>query len=566
MAASNSQHRCVFVGNIPYDATEEQLVQICEEVGPVVSFRLVIDRETGKPKGYGFCEYKDEETALSARRNLQGYEINGRQLRVDFAENDKGADRNREQGRGGPGLTPSVDPQKPIGGPAVIGDSAIHQPIGISLAATAASVMAGALGGAQNSAMSQQNGLPGQFGLGSDQLTHYLAKMSRNQMFEIMSEMKVTATQNKELARQLLLSSPQLPKALFQAQIMLGMVTPQVLQMPNIRQSPGSLLHPPPLQEGTKDHKLALFPPHSGQVSLVQNKKLLGMMTGMQEGHLLSVPQNVLVNNQPSAGTFPQMSMQPRFSHPQQTQPGQHLPQTTMSMQPGVSTVASIRPFSGLPIRPQTQVLETSTSLNQQIQQPRLHLCSVGPANLSHNTYQNATVQDLLLPRPPLSQQNSQPSSSNSMMRHSVPKSVSKFAERSGQVPEDARNSMYPNTSLGPLEQKRRMGDASDNMNWPSKLARLEDGRVVRSTVNQQTSTIGGSCPIQVVGTGSSPANRISNTEGMQYPEKQAPQQAPDDESALLEQVMNLMPEQLSSLTVEQRQQVIQLQKMLGNR
>lgn len=59
--------------------------------------RLVTDRETGKPKGYGFCEYKDEETALSARRNLQGYEINGRQLRVDFAENDKNADRNREQ-------------------------------------------------------------------------------------------------------------------------------------------------------------------------------------------------------------------------------------------------------------------------------------------------------------------------------------------------------------------------------------------------------------------------------------------------------------------------------------
>uniref|UniRef100_A0A453HHZ0 RRM domain-containing protein n=1 Tax=Aegilops tauschii subsp. strangulata TaxID=200361 RepID=A0A453HHZ0_AEGTS len=91
------QNRCVFVGNIPYDATEEQLVQICEEVGPVVSFRLVVDKETGKPKGYGFCEYKDEETALSARRNLQGHDVNGRQLRVDFAENGRNTDRNREK-------------------------------------------------------------------------------------------------------------------------------------------------------------------------------------------------------------------------------------------------------------------------------------------------------------------------------------------------------------------------------------------------------------------------------------------------------------------------------------
>ena len=70
---------------------------LVEVLNSCAFYRLVIDRETGKPKGYGFCEYKDEETALSARRNLQGYEINGRQLRVDFAENDKGTDRNREQ-------------------------------------------------------------------------------------------------------------------------------------------------------------------------------------------------------------------------------------------------------------------------------------------------------------------------------------------------------------------------------------------------------------------------------------------------------------------------------------
>uniref|UniRef100_A0A8C0DIG6 RRM domain-containing protein n=1 Tax=Balaenoptera musculus TaxID=9771 RepID=A0A8C0DIG6_BALMU len=64
----------VFVGNIPYEATEQQLKDIFSEVGPVVSFRLVYDRETGKPKGSGFCEYQDQETALSAMRNLNGPE------------------------------------------------------------------------------------------------------------------------------------------------------------------------------------------------------------------------------------------------------------------------------------------------------------------------------------------------------------------------------------------------------------------------------------------------------------------------------------------------------------
>lgn len=58
-------------------------------MGPVLSFKLVFDRETGKPKGYGFCEYKDQETALSAMRNLNGYEIGGRSLRVDNACTEK---------------------------------------------------------------------------------------------------------------------------------------------------------------------------------------------------------------------------------------------------------------------------------------------------------------------------------------------------------------------------------------------------------------------------------------------------------------------------------------------
>lgn len=193
------------VGNIPYDATEEQLIQICEEVGPVVSFSLVIDRETGKPKGYGFCEYKDEETSLSARRNLQGYKINGRQLRVDFAENDKNSDRNREQGRGGPGMVANADPKKQ---PAVPVDSALQQPLGMPVAMTAAAVMAGALGASQSGSSFSQPGV--------DPLTLHMSKLSRSQLNDVMSEFKAMCTQNKEQTRQLLLAIPNLSKALFQ--------------------------------------------------------------------------------------------------------------------------------------------------------------------------------------------------------------------------------------------------------------------------------------------------------------------------------------------------------------
>lgn len=74
--------RSVFVGNIPYDATEEQLIDIFREVGPVVSFQFVFDKETGKPKGVGFCEFADEAAAASAKRNLNGRELHGRTLWV----------------------------------------------------------------------------------------------------------------------------------------------------------------------------------------------------------------------------------------------------------------------------------------------------------------------------------------------------------------------------------------------------------------------------------------------------------------------------------------------------
>lgn len=88
-SANNSRHpRVIFIGNIPFEITEEQLIDIFKEVGPVLSFRLMFDRETGRSRGYAFCEYADSETAASAIRNLSGYDIGGRHLKVDKADND----------------------------------------------------------------------------------------------------------------------------------------------------------------------------------------------------------------------------------------------------------------------------------------------------------------------------------------------------------------------------------------------------------------------------------------------------------------------------------------------
>lgn len=68
------------------------------------------DRETGKPKGYGFCEYQDVETAQSALRNLNNTDFNGRPLRVGVAAGESNKDEmaGMQQALGGPVLEVST--------------------------------------------------------------------------------------------------------------------------------------------------------------------------------------------------------------------------------------------------------------------------------------------------------------------------------------------------------------------------------------------------------------------------------------------------------------------------
>ncbi|KAI3685455.1 hypothetical protein L6452_34698 [Arctium lappa] len=543
---ANSQHRCVFVGNIPYDATEEQLVQICEEVGPVVSFRLVIDRETGKPKGYGFCEYKDEETALSARRNLHGYDINGRQLRVDFAENDKNADRSREQGRGGPGLATNIAPQKQIGGPAVYGDPSLHQAVGIQVAMAAAIVMAGALGGAQTNTNTSQNGVQSQPILGNDPLTLHLAKMPKGQLAEVLTELKTMATQNKEEARQLLLAHPQLSKAVLQAHIMLKSVPPHMLQMPNTRQIPGPHAHPPlqggPLGQQSSAQALPGLPP------LAQNKMQVGLTPQSHSQPSSGHPVSLI----PSQYAAPSLPPQPRFQTPL---PAQHqvLQHSPLSILPAGGNLQSLHLQQPVSLSNRTENQMATSSSMLQVQPSLLQFPGHNAsANLEHNTHVVAHVQSSIPIHSVLQDNVFKPSSS-----------IGSATLNNGNKDHDKPQHLLHNPAWGHKVEHHpniasRLND-KDQIGHPPKLLKMEDGRgstFSPADISLSASVMGSSQAVPLSG------NQILKAGAMDS-QKQNHELPVGIESALLQQVLNLTPEQLSSLPPEQQQQVIQLQQML---
>ncbi|KAK1918016.1 hypothetical protein P3342_000734 [Pyrenophora teres f. teres] len=101
MAPNDKAGRVVFIGNIPYGGTEELIIETLGRVGQVNNFRLVYDKETGRPKGFGFAEFADADAAASAVRNLNDYDLMGRKLRVDWSNESGSGDNapsNRDQG------------------------------------------------------------------------------------------------------------------------------------------------------------------------------------------------------------------------------------------------------------------------------------------------------------------------------------------------------------------------------------------------------------------------------------------------------------------------------------
>ena len=91
----------IFVGNLPFRAEQEDVVELFAQFGEVVNCALPLERDTGRKRGFAFVEMADEATEEAAIEGLQGAELMGRPLRINKAEPRGSAPRRGGGGYGG---------------------------------------------------------------------------------------------------------------------------------------------------------------------------------------------------------------------------------------------------------------------------------------------------------------------------------------------------------------------------------------------------------------------------------------------------------------------------------
>ncbi|KAJ7547639.1 hypothetical protein O6H91_08G096500 [Diphasiastrum complanatum] len=455
----------------------------------------------------------------------------------------------------------------------------------------------------------QMNGHPAMGNVSSiDPLTNHLANMSKHQLYEIMSQMKGLIQQNQHEARLILVANPQLTKALFQAQIMLGMVRPpEASQIQALQQSQSQL--PQPLQG----------PLRQSSASMQQAAMAVTTLSG-----------NVVP--QPPTGVYPQpqTSMYPQqaasfASVPVQTssqqQPRPPAPAPVPASAPNLQPVPSLStgptppplppfppPVQGHPQAAPSMNFQSSPSVQQTLHRPPIQQQGGTPFNMGMVYQQHG--QPPLPPQPP-PQQTYQTGASikapDAFRTDSDRGGAPGIAQSSSHRILSGSNSMglgpggpvhvgrgpsYPggpgafgSNQVGPFPPST--GSVGGIM-VPPNVGPTGLGGSMGSVPPLGTGTtnppmsggpaVGGPTFASVSGTGGgigASAGGVSSGPGFVHPQMygQVQMQAPpqpqhiplelEQQKALLQQVMNLTPEQINSLPPEQRQQVIQLQQAL---
>ncbi|KAB2016722.1 hypothetical protein ERO13_D08G105600v2 [Gossypium hirsutum] len=386
--------------------------------------------------------------------------------------------------------------------------------------------------------------------IGGEGLPANIAGMSKNQLYEIMSQMKTLIEQNQQQAKEILIQNPLLTKALFQAQIMLGMVKPPqvipTIQPPTSQQSQcQQSAQPPPMpniqpaksmpgQPGLQDQvapsqtqpplrkqhqnqagahiSAAAIPPASIQSQPTPSHSL--QTPQQMKGHLnppMSLPQSSQLPNVPPVPLH--SSSQPH--HHQQT----HMPMASGQLQQSLQTTG----IPHMPLQP---------SMPQQARPPTLPTL--------HHQYTPQMGPNVGFQHPGAPQHLSQPIFHSSNKPPSFPQGQ---PPHSNQLPPQP---MYQNQAGGVhlgsdfSNQVRGSMQADRGSSWMSS-------QPDNSTLTQLQGP-SALVPSQM-GSGNQPPRPASLT--------------PEMEKALLQQVMSLTPEQINLLPPEQRNQVLQLQQIL---
>lgn len=198
--------RSVFLGNIPYskypsylpprqltqaDLSEEQVKDILSTAGTVTKFRLMMNPETGKPKGYGFADFADADAAASAVRNLNDYEIMGRKIRVDWPHNNEKDSVPPDYSQLAPPTDPLLAAQQQPSAPLPPLPPGVDLPPHLDC---------------------------------PNAISQTLSSLPPNQLLDVLSQMKSLVMADPARATELLRQAPQLAYAIFQALLLMNLV------------------------------------------------------------------------------------------------------------------------------------------------------------------------------------------------------------------------------------------------------------------------------------------------------------------------------------------------------
>ncbi|KAF7366903.1 hypothetical protein MSAN_00949000 [Mycena sanguinolenta] len=304
--------KVVFVGNIASNLSEDALTDVFRSVGQVVGFRLAIDRDTGRPKGYALCEFADHETAASAVRNLNDTDVGGRRLRIDLEPDLSLGSKTTLRGE--------------------IADVREHE-----RGSLWRNVSRGPEGSEILATIPPGNPLPpGE--RATETIDHTIAqRMTGSQLIEVIAQMKAFVITHPKQAHQFLSHHPQVAYAVFRGLITTNLIPRDILnEMPDRananRSAPPAHLQPPEIftsppriypqpQQPQHQPYPPLHVPHPQPVHSVMLPAMRAPPTGEMYDHMQPTP--------PSMPPLP-----PYYRGPPQPLPSQQPPQLPPHVQP----------------------------------------------------------------------------------------------------------------------------------------------------------------------------------------------------------------------------------------